>query len=118
MATQTLPHVTVFPQLVPAVVEIISQTELELILSLRARLATLEQEIATAEASIEDRLAGGAEVELGRHTAALKVSSRRNVSWKAVAVRLANRLKLDGEAYVARVLAATKPDRTISLVIN
>jgi hypothetical protein len=43
---------------------------------------------------------------------------RRNVSWKDVVVRLAERLKLNGEAYCAKVLSSTKPSRTVSLVIE
>jgi hypothetical protein len=118
MATQTLPHVIVFPQSVPAVVEVISQVELELVLSMRARLSNLEEEIAAAEASLQERLERGAMIQAGDRVAELKINSRRSVAWKNVATRLADRLKMDGEAYCARVLAATKPTRTVSLVIS
>jgi hypothetical protein len=120
MATQTVsqrPHVVQFPQAVPAV-EQISQTELQLLLSLRGRLKQLESEIATEEESLKTRLEAGAIVEPGDHFAELKEHSRRNVAWKDVAIRLADRLKLDGEMYCARVLAATKPTRTISLIVE
>jgi hypothetical protein len=113
-AKQSIPFV-VPPQAVPAH-EVISQTELAMLLSLRGRLHQLESQIETAEASIQQRLEHGASVEEGDHTAALKTSYRRNVSWKSVAERLAIRFKLHG--YVDRVLAATKPTRIVSLEIN
>ena len=40
------------------------------------------------------------------------------MSWKSVAIRLAKRLKLNGAAYCARVLASTKPTKSVSLEIN
>jgi len=40
------------------------------------------------------------------------------VSWKSVAERLTFRFKLDGKAFVARVLAATRPSPVVSLEIN
>jgi hypothetical protein len=87
-------------------------------LSLRNRLSRLEEQVATEEAALKARLEAGANVESGVHIAELKEHSRRNVAWKEVVVRLATRLKLDGEAYCARVLAATKPTRTVSLVVK
>jgi hypothetical protein len=107
--------IAVAPQAVPAP-EVISQTELVMLLSLRGRLHQLESQVETAEASIRRRLECGAEVEQGDHTAKLETSYRRNVSWKSVAERLANRFKLYG--YVARVLAATKPTPVVSLEVN
>ena len=115
-ATQIVSHVVPFPQSVPA--NQISQTELKLLLSLRGRLSQLESQIATAEESLKARLEAGASVEPGDHSAELKQHSRRNVSWKVVAARLARRLKLDGEAYCERVLAATRPTKTVSLEIH
>src|SRR5580692_3202520 len=109
MATQTVaqhPHVVQFPQSVPAV-EQISQTELALLLSLRGRLKQLQTDIAAEEESLKNRRQAGAVIEPGDHTAELKENSRRNVAWKDVCIRLADRLKLDGEMYCARVLAAT-----------
>jgi hypothetical protein len=35
-----------------------------------------------------------------------------------VVIRLAERLRMDGEAYCAKVLNSTKPTRTISVVIE
>ena len=119
MATITVPQlssVVPFPQSVPP--QQISQLELSLLLSLRGRMAQLQSQIDTAEESITMRLQSGASVQPGDHIAELKINSRRNVSWKEVASRLADRLKLDGEKYCARVLAATKPSQSISLQVN
>ena len=117
-ATQIVSHVVPFPQSVPANQNQISQVELQLLLSLRGRLSQLESQIATAEESLKARLESGAVIEPGDHTAELKSNSRRNVAWKDVAKRLAERLKLDGEMYCARVLAATRPTKTVSLEIH
>jgi hypothetical protein len=115
-ASKSIPFV-VSPQVVLAP-EIISQTELNLLLSLQGRLSQLEKQVETAEASIRQRLEQGASVEPGDHIARLNENFRRNVGWKDVATRLAERLKLDGAMYCARVLSATKPTRTVSLFIE
>jgi len=116
MATQTLPYVVPSPQIVPA--EPITQLELELFLSLRNKLANLEKQVAVEETALRCRIEAGATVDPGVHVAELKEHSRRNVAWKAVVVRLAVRLKMDGEAYCDRVLAATKPTKTFSLEVH
>ena len=115
-ASKSIPFV-VSPQVVPAV-EVISQTELNLLLSLRGRLSQLESEVETAEQSIKQRLEHGASVEPGDHVATVETGYRRNVSWKSVTERLADRFKLNGSAYVARVLAATRPTPVVSLEIK
>jgi hypothetical protein len=115
-ARQSIPFV-VPPQVVPAP-EVISQTELTLLLSLRGRLHQLESEVETAEQSVKQRLEQGASVEPGDHVATVETGYRRNVSWKSVTERLACRFKLNGEAYVARVLAATRPTPFVSLAIK
>jgi len=115
-ASKAIPFI-VPPQVVPAP-EVISQTELSLLLSLRGRLHQLESEVESAEQSVKQRLELGASIEAGNHTAELKTSYRRNVSWKGVAEKLANRFKLNGEAFVARVLAATRPTSAVSLDIH
>ena len=120
MATQTLPAPSVplqFPRTNPAV-ETIHQTELQLLLSLRAQLARVQSQVDVAEESLKMRLQSGAIVEPGDHVADLKEHSRRSVPWKEVAIRLANRLKLDGELYAARVLAATRPSKSYSLEVQ
>jgi hypothetical protein len=99
-------------------VEPITQNELSLLLSLRGRLSQLESQVESAEQSIKQRLEQGAEIEQGNHTVKLEERWRRNVAWKDVVIRLALRLKMDGAAYCARVLAATKPTRTMSLEVS
>ncbi len=120
MATQSVPVVVPFPQSVPAVPakEPITQLEIELLLSLRSRLAQLQSQVESEEAAFQARLEAGASVEAGAHCVGLKESWRRNVSWKSVCIRLAKRLKLNGAVYCARVLASTKPTRSVSLEIS
>jgi hypothetical protein len=96
----------------------IPQTELVLYLSLCGRLRQLETQVAAAQEDLKARLEVGAVVQPGDHRAELKENFRRNVSWKDVVVRLAERLKMDGEAYCAKVLSSTKPTRTVSLVVE
>ena|SRR5690348_5522089 len=105
------------PQSVPAK-EPITQLELELLLSLRKRADELAEQVAVDEAMLRSRIECGATVEPGRHTAELQESFRRNVAWKSVVVRLARRLKLDGEKYCEKVLAGTTPTKSVSLVIH
>jgi hypothetical protein len=96
----------------------ITQLEISVLLSMRGRLSQLEEQVEAAEQSIKARLETGASLEPGDHRAELKENFRRNVSWKDVVVRLAERLKLDGETYCARVLASTKPTKTVALVVE
>ena len=119
----TVPQLPAAPILFPTfsplhAPEKISQEELGLLLSLRGRLKQLQEQIATEEESLKTRLAAGAVVEPGDHFAELKENSRRSVPWKEVCVKLATRFKLDGEMYAARVLAATKPTKTVSLEVH
>ena len=116
MATQTLPQVVSFPQSVPAIE--ISQQDLVDLIEARNTFAKLKKHVENLEESVQTRLEAGAAVEPGVHVAELKEGFRRNVSWKDVVIRLAERLKLNGEAYCAKVLAATKPSRTVSLVVE
>jgi hypothetical protein len=102
----------------PAPPQAITQLELATFLSLRGRLNQIQKNVEAAEESIKARLESGAELEPGDHRAELKENFRRNVSWKDVVVRLANRLRLDGEAYCTKVLSSTKPTRTISLIVE
>lgn len=96
----------------------ISQVELTLILSLRGRAKQLSDQIEAAEKSLTARLQSGAAIEPGDHSAEVKECLRRNVSWKDVASRLARRLGYDADVYCSRVLVATKPNRSLSLVVN
>ncbi len=109
-ATKSIPFV-VPAQPIPAV-EPISQTELALFVSLPSRVAQLQKQIDEQETALTARLESGAGIEPGIHVAELKESSRRNVSWKSIVQRLA------GERYAKRVLAATRPDRSLNLVVN
>jgi hypothetical protein len=97
----------------------ITQFEMAALLSLRGRANQLEQEIANAENSIRTRLESGATVEVGEHAAKLKENFRRNVAWRDVVVRLADRLYGEDrrEAYYANDLRNTKPNRSVSLVL-
>jgi hypothetical protein len=88
------------------------------LLSLRGRLKQLQDELAAEESALKARLEAGAIVEPGDHSAKLKENFRRNVAWKAICIRLARRLRMDGAAYCARVLASTKATRTLSLEID
>ena len=76
--TNVVPFTTLPPQE-------ISRLELTTLLSLRNRAKQIEADIADAERSIKERLEAGAYVEPGEHTAALRESSRRSVSWREVA---------------------------------
>jgi hypothetical protein len=98
--------------------EPITQLEIAALLSLRARLHQIQDQVSQAEQSIKARLETGGFVEPGDHRAELQENLRRNVSWKDVVIRLANRLRMDGENYCAKVLNSTKPTRTISVVIE
>jgi hypothetical protein len=96
----------------------ITQLELAAFLSLRGRLHQLQEQVEAAEQSIKSRLEAGYSVEDGDHSAELKESFRKNVSWRSVSSRLADRLNLGGEAYCLKVLNSTKPTRSISLVVE
>lgn len=118
MATQSVPHVISFP-LLPKT-ETISQSELGLLLSLRDRADKIAADVAAAELSIRKRLASGACVEPGTHSASLKEWTRRSVSWKEVAERLAvlHFGARKGAQYAGRVLAGTRPTVSTSLVVE
>lgn len=113
VSTQQKSAVVPFPASQP-----ITQLEIAALLSLRGRLHQLEEQVEAAEQNIQARLEAGSSVEGGYHSAKLNTNSRRNVAWKDVVVRLADRLKMDGAAYCARVLASTKPTKTITLVVE
>src|SRR5215469_14982532 len=79
----------------------ITQFELATFLSLRGRLHQLEAQVEAAEQPIKARLESGAGLEPGDHHAEVKEQLRR-VAWKAVVIRLAERLRIDGEGYCAK----------------
>ncbi len=73
--------------------------------ALKAEQSVLEQQLITA-------LHSGAVVEPGNHTAKLRTTERRNVSWKKVVIRLKS------EGYANKVLSATKPTTYTKLVVR
>lgn len=101
--------------LVPAA---ISQEELRELILLRNVLRQRGEQLAFLEKQMLAKLQAGAICESGVHIAQIKETWRRSISWKDVVMRLAERLKLNGEAYCSRVLASTKPSRSVSLDIN
>jgi hypothetical protein len=107
VATQIVQQSAVIPFRAVQIPQTITQTE-------------LEPQIESAEASILTRLRTGASVEDGQHSASIKESSRRSVSWREVAERLAIRAfgQTKGEMYCPRVLASTKPSKSFSLQIS
>src|SRR5258708_7590752 len=108
MATQIVtPHS--IPFLVIDSTNRISQGHLTRIIELRRQIGLLESSLTIAESEVKIALEDGAEVETGLFRASLKVTKRRNVSWKNVVEREL------GEDYAARVLNATRPDTTTSL---
>jgi hypothetical protein len=118
MATQSVIHpVEQFkPAVVPFPQQPITQQELEEIILLRRKVETLD----ALEADLKQRLAAGAVVEDGIHIAKLKPGSRRNVAWKEIAVRLADRLfgNGKGEPYCEKVLTSTRPTPTVTLIVE
>jgi hypothetical protein len=108
MATQ---KVTPFsrPKQEPYFAETISQTELALLTSLRARKRILDAEIHEAEESLERRLEAGTPVEPGQYIAKLQESWRKSISWKGVLIQFARSLGIDGEKYCQAVLDKAEP---------
>lgn len=118
MATQKVTPFAVPSQSSPEVDQI-TQYELETLILLRSALKQRGDQLAAIETDLKARLEAGAVIEAGVHVAALKESFRRNVSWRDVAERLADRLLGSGrgDGYCAKVLSSTKPNRTVSLDI-
>ena len=98
--------------------EPITQLEIAAFLSLRARLHQIQDQVSQAKQPIKARLETGGFVAPGDRRAELKENFRRNVAWKAVVIRLAERLRLNGETHCAKVLNSTKSTRTVSVVIE
>ena len=98
----------------------IPQAKLEFIILLRNERERLKEQLEEAEAEVRAALEAHAPVEPGVHSANLKESFRRNVAWREVAERLGDRLYGDGkgDGYCEKVLAGTKPARTVSLQIQ
>ena len=119
-STVAAPSATLqFPKLHEPAVEI-PQAKLELIILLRNERDRLEDQLDAVEAEVRAALEAHAPIESGVHVAELKESFRRNVPWREVATRLGDRLYGNGmgEGYCEKVLASTKPSRTVSLSVR
>ncbi len=90
----------------------VTQFDLKRHVSLSNQIDALKQEHALLEQKLIASLSSGAEVEPGAHTAQLKTTQRRNVSWKNVVIRL------KGSGYVNQVLSHTKPKTFLKLVVR
>ncbi len=90
----------------------VTQFDLVRHVSLTNQIDSLKSEHAELERQLTTALGSGVEVEPGAHTAQLKTSERRNVSWKAVVIRL------KGTGYVSRILSCTKPKTFLKLVVR
>ena len=109
-ASKSIPFV-VSPQVSPQI-PIVPQDKLALIISLRHEIEQLEVQLGEAQTDVKSALEAGAEVEQGLLQAFLKITERRNVSWKDIVEREL------GDTYAKRVLAATKPDKYSNLVVT
>jgi len=111
MATQKITPFAVPAQSLPQV-KTVTQDRLAEIIMLRQQIEELEKQLGEAQTDVKSALESGAEVEAGLFRASLKISSRTNVSWKSVCEREL------GEDYTKRVLAATKPDQYVNLIVT
>lgn len=90
----------------------VSQLELESIARMKRDIELAEVAVKDAEARVMGALQSGAMIEPGVRVAEIKLSERRNVSWKDVVIRL------KGDGYVSQVLSHTKPDVSTRLVVR
>ena len=90
----------------------VTQFDLKRHVSLSNQIDALRRELSELEQTLITSLSRGAEVEPGSHTAQLKTTQRRNVSWKNVVIRL------KGSGYVSQVLSHTKPKTFLKLVVR
>ncbi len=90
----------------------VTQFDLKRHVSLSNQIDALKREHAELEQKLTASLSNGAEVEPGSHTAQLKTTQRRNVSWKNVVIRL------KGSGYVNQVLSHTKPKTFLKLAVR
>ena len=122
MAVHTVVPSPQVPQVVsfPSTQEQITQAQLERIIALRNQAAALKADLESEEAEVKAELEAGVPIESGTHVASLKEGFRRTISWRDVAVRLAERLYGDGRghAYAENVLQNTKPSNVVSLVVS
>ena len=80
----------------------------------------MKSDLETAESEVKTALEAVPPVEPGTHVASLKETFRRNVAWREIVSRLGDRLYGDGKgsAYCARVIAGTKPSRSVQLIVS
>jgi len=90
----------------------ITQFDLARYVTMANQIAILTAEQSALEHQLITSLDSGCEVEPGSHTAQLKTSERRNVSWKDVVIRL------KGSGYASRILSCTKPKTYTKLVVR
>ncbi len=90
----------------------ITQFDLARYVTLANQIDALKAEQSALEHQLTTALDSGAVVEPGNHTANLRTSERRNVSWKRVVIRLKS------EGYANKVLSATKPCTYTKLVVR
>jgi len=117
VVSQSKSAVVPFPAPTP-VTQQISQVDLEEYILLKRCAREAQERFDTKDADLRLKLETGSAVEKGVHVARLEERFRKNVSWKDVVIRLADRLNLCGEAYCTKVLNSTKPTRSVSLVIE
>ncbi len=90
----------------------ITQFDLARFATIASQIDALKDQHAALERQLTASLDSGAVVEPGNHTAKLRTSERRNVSWKNVVIRL------KGSGYVSQVLSHTKPKTYIKLAVR
>ncbi len=90
----------------------ITQFDLARYATLANQIDALKAEQSVLEHQLITSLGSGAVVEPGNHTAKLRTTERRNVSWKKVVIRLKS------EGYANKVLSATKPTTYTKLVVR
>jgi len=90
----------------------VSQFDLARYVTIANQIDALKAEQTAIEHQLTTALANGAEVEQGTHTANLKTTERRNVSWRGVVERL------KGAGYASRILSCTKPTTYTKLVVR
>ena len=90
----------------------ITQFDLARYVTMANQIDALKREQADLESQLITSLDSGCKVEPGSHTAKLRTTERRNVSWKSVVERL------KGAGYVQQVLSHTKPKTFTKLVVR
>jgi len=90
----------------------ITQFDLTRYVTIANQIAAVKAEQSALVRQLTASLDSGEVVEPGNHTAELRTTERRNVSWKKVVIRLKS------EGYTNKVLSATKPTTYTKLVVR